>query len=366
MMVVMVSDEHLLTAAREQTTRMLTRLQQLVTTESPSTDPAALRNCADLITRQWKEATGRDLTHVYSKADDRPHLLSASPSPRVLVLGHYDTMWPAGTVASWPFGTNQSLATGPGILDMKAGIVLAMTAIGLLGQDAGRATVLLTADEQIGSASSAALIAEQAVQAGAVLCCEPATPDGEVKIARRGVARYRLTAHGQEGVNAAIEIALQVPRVVALASAQQDTTVIPTATSAVPEAGHLDIDVCGWSSVEMQRVGRRIRRLEPQVAGASLTISERAGRPPFESAMSASLAGALRVAARRAGLAVPTGARWGTASDANLAVAAGVPTLDGLGAIGARQRTRDEHIVIPALADRAALLAALIRQLSTR
>jgi glutamate carboxypeptidase len=362
--------------ARQRSSWMRTRLRELAECESPSDDRAALRDCADLLTRLWAENVGEPLRHI--ERDGRVHLTWAGGGPpAVLLLGHYDTVWPRGTLTGWPVTESDGIIRGPGVLDMKAGIIQMLTAVSLLGDDAAGVTVLLTADEEIGSPGSRDLIEDAARRAGAVLVCEPATPDGAVKIARRGVARYRVTATGkaahageepEHGINAGVEIAEQVPRIAAIASAAADTTVTPTVLRAgstvnsVPESGSVDVDARAWTLAELERVDGQIRALTPAVAGARLQVTGAIDRRPFEPELTAPLTAALAAAAAQAGVPNPASVMWRSASDANLTAGVGVPTLDGLGAVGAHPHGRDEHVQAATMPDRAALLATFIKE----
>lgn len=366
----------LLRQARNRTDRMFHQLRELVERESPSVDPTALARCAELIDTQWTQTTGHGVTAV--QVADRHHLVwSGSGEPRVLLLGHYDTVWPLGTIEELPFTVKDGAITGPGVLDMKAGIVQMLTAVALLGENARHVVVLLTADEEIGSHTSQDLIQDLARQAGAVLVCEPATPDGAIKTARRGVAHYRVTATGraahageepERGINAAVEIALQTPGIVALASTEHDTTVTPTVmragttTNSVPDTGHLDVDVRAWTRAELLRVDTEIRKIRPQ-AGCDIVVAGQADRPPFEPDLSPPLVAAVIDGANAIGVPVPPTVRWRSASDANITAGAGVRTLDGLGAVGAHPHARDEYVIAASVPDRAALLAATISRL---
>lgn len=370
----MTSD--LLARAHERTGQMVDQLRVLVERESPSDDVTALGACADLIGQQWEDATGRAPRRVTS--DGRTHLLWESAGPtKVLLLGHYDTVWPLGTINELPFSNIDGVIRGPGTLDMKAGIIQALTAISLL-DDADGVAVLLTADEEVGAASSRALIENCARQANAVLVCEPCTPDGAVKIARRGIAHYRVSVEGraahageepERGINATIEIASQIPAIAAIASTDLDTTVTPTVLHAgttvnsVPERAVLDIDVRGWTRTELERVDRQLRDLTPNLPGARLSVTGAISRGSFETSASRPLLPAVEQAAADIGIPMPPTVKWRSGSDANLTAAIGTPTLDGLGAQGAHPHSRDEHIIADAMPTRTAFLAALIDQL---
>jgi glutamate carboxypeptidase len=371
--------------ARSRSPVLVERLRTLVECESPSDDPAALRACADLIADFFVETLGRA-----PQRTEHGHLLWRGPGePRVLLLGHYDTVWPVGTLAGWPFtvgggtdgGTARGTAHGPGVLDMKAGIVQLLAALDILGDPAG-VSVLLTADEEVGSPTSRSLVEAEARRAGCVLVCEPGGPAGQVKKARRGTAVYRLSVTGraahageapEDGVNAAVELAAQIPAIAALADRVADTTVTPTvlragtATNCVPESGYIDIDVRAWTPEEQARIDSALRALEPRLPGARLAVSGGVsggvGRPPFEAEAAQPLVGLLYAAAGDVALPPPEMVRWRSASDANLTAALGIPTLDGLGAVGAFPHARSEYIDLPTMPDRAALLAALINRI---
>jgi glutamate carboxypeptidase len=364
----------LVEAARQRTGWMHDRLRDLVECQSPSDDPVALRACAELISHQWAGATGRSPRNV-----EGGHLFwEGGARPEVLLLGHYDTVWPLGTIKDLPFTIANGVIRGPGVLDMKAGIIQMLTAITLLGDFAEHVVVLLTADEEIGSPTSRPLIEETAARTGAVLVCEPATPDGAVKIARRGVGHYRITAMGraahageepERGLNAGVEIALQIPGILGLASPEHDTTVTPTVLRAgttinsIPESGHIDVDVRAWSRTELERVDKEIRLRQPRIHGTRLAVSGGIDRQPFEPDLTIRLTEALAAGATELGLQPPATVKWRSASDANITAGIAVPTLDGLGAVGAHPHARDEHVIAATIPERAALLAALIHRL---
>lgn len=203
---------------------MIDWLRELVSCESPSNSEAALARCADLLTGWGDEAVGRPAHRIVRNAG--PHLLWRAPDPGVLLLGHFDTVWPLGTLTDWPMTVVDGVARGPGVFDMKAGIVQMLTAVELV-TDVSRVSVLLTCDEEIGSLTSRDLIEDEARRAGAVLVCEPSADGGAVKIARKGCASYQVAVAGRAshaglepelGVNAGIELAHQVLALEPLAS----------------------------------------------------------------------------------------------------------------------------------------------------
>jgi len=365
----------LLLAAREGAAVMVDRLGELVSCESPPGSVQHLTSCADLVAGWGEAVLGRAAERVVT--DGLPHLLWAAEDQRVLLLGHFDTVWPEGTVREWPFTVTGDTASGPGACDMKAGIVQMFAALGLVA-DTSRAGVLLTCDEETGSVTSRALIERQARRSGAVLVCEPGTPEGELKVARKGGSVYRLTARGRaahagvephRGVNATIEVAHQVLAVQALAAASDGTSVTPTVvaggttTNTVPETATVCVDVRAWTGGELDRVDRMIRELTPRLPEAALTLDGGVNRYPLMPAVALPLLELARAAAMDIGVPPPEGAHAPGASDGNFTGALGVPTLDGLGAVGGGAHARSEYVNVSMMPERAALLAALIGRL---
>lgn len=247
---------------------LMDRLAELVTLESPPGGLGSLGRCADLLAGWGSAVLGRPPLRVVR--DGLPHLLWPAEDQRVLLLGHFDTVWPQGTIRDWPFEVADGRATGPGVLDMKAGIVQMFAALAALPDTAtSRAGVLLTCDEESGSVTSRALIDQEAVRSGAVLVCEAGAPDGRLKIARKGGSVYRLTARGRAahagvephlGINATVELAHHVLAVRSLADPARGTSVTPTVVSGgttsntVPEYATLTIDIRSWTRSELERV----------------------------------------------------------------------------------------------------------------
>lgn len=372
----MCKADDLLDAAAAGLPAMLDRFRLLVDCESPSNDPPGLRRCAELIRPWLSGALGRSARAT--RVGENIHVLAEAPDPRVLVLGHFDTVWPVGTTAERPFSITDGIATGPGTFDMKGGIVQALAAIGLLA-DASHVSVLLTSDEETGSASSRQLIEDQARKAGAVLVCEPAADGGAVKIGRKGLAAYRVAVTGRAahaglepelGVNAGVELAHQILAIAGLAAG--DTSVVPavltggTTVNTVPETAECSVDARSWSVADLERVDRAMFALTPRLPGARVSVTGGIARLPFEESSARGLYGEAEAAARELGMAPLGAVRSGGASDGNFTAALGVPTLDGLGAVGAHPHARDEYVDVRAMPERAALLAALLQRLRHR
>jgi glutamate carboxypeptidase len=369
--------ETLLATAHDMSSGMLHRLETLVSCESPPGSLDHLHTCADLLTGWFDRTLGRPGRRVV--VDGVPHLLWAAEQQRVLLLGHYDTVWPAGTAQARPFTVTGDIATGPGVCDMKAGIVQLLAALSLV-PDTSHVGVLLTGDEESGSVTSRDLIERQARRSGAVLVGEPATAEGHVKVARKGGSVYRLVAGGRaahagaephRGVNATVEVAHQVLTLLGLGAPDiGGTSVTPTllsggtTTNTVPEQASVAIDVRAWTGAELRRVDEAIRGLTPRLPGAALRVEGGINRYPMEASLAQPLLGLTRQVARDLGVPPPDGAHAAGASDGNFTAALGVPTLDGLGAVGGGSHARDEYVDLRRMPERAALLAGLVEQLT--
>jgi glutamate carboxypeptidase len=289
-------------------------------------------------------------------------------------------VWPLGTLAAIPWSVTDGVVRGPGCFDMKAGIVLAFAALSRLratGTDLDGVTVLVTGDEEIGSPTSADLIRAEAAGCAAVFVLEAGADGGALKTGRKGASMYDVMVTGraahaglepEKGINTTVEMAHQVLAIIDLADPEQGTTVTPTVlasgatTNTVPAAGRLGVDVRALTAAEQQRVDDGIRALTPQVPGAVLEIRGGINRPPLEQAQSAGLFALARAAADRLGLPCPAGVTVGGASDGNFTAGMGVPTLDGLGAVGGGAHAQHEHVVVTELPRRAALLAGLVTE----
>lgn len=354
---------------------MRAELAALVEQESFSSDLPALHSCADLVAELGAQALGHAPRRL--ELEGRPHLLwSGSGTGDVLVLGHFDTVWPTGTLDGWPFAVDGDLATGPGVFDMKAGIVQMFAALRVLTSLEGVA-VLLTSDEEIGAPSSRGLIEDTARGCRAVLVPEPSAA-GALKTARKGIGAYRLDVRGraahaglepEKGINATVEVARQVLRIAALGDSTAGTSVTPTVLSGgssmntVPERASVQVDVRAWTAAELERVDAALRKLEPVAAGAGLELDGGVNRYALESSHSAHLFASAVQEAQSLGLAPLRRAAVGGGSDGNFTAGLGVPTLDGLGAVGDHAHARGEYADLSAMPQRAALMAALIGRL---
>ena len=353
-------------------------LEALVTCESPSRDLNLLTQHAELLARMMERLLGSRPTLIESPVGPHIHWVGG-PDPRVLILGHHDTVHPVGTLARLPFTTDGGIGRGPGVFDMKAGIVQALHAVAALA-DTSHIEILLSADEEIGSRASRALIEERARACGAVLVLEPSADGGALKIGRKGTGTFELTVEGrashaglepEKGINSLVELAHLIPQIVSIADPARGTTVTPTLASSgtadnvVPARTTMSVDVRVAVPEEKPRVEEAFAQLQTSLEGSRLTMSGGIGRPPMhESAASELFALAENVAAK-VGIAGLQGVVVGGGSDGNFTAAVGVQTLDGLGAVGGGAHGDDEHVVLSTMPARAALIAGVCQELSS-
>ena len=358
---------------------MVAALDELVSTESTSGRSDLLQRSAGVVAAMVQRLLGSAPKLVDGAAGPHVHW-SGGGSPRVLLVGHHDTVFPEGTVADRPFRVADGRATGPGTFDMKAGIVQALFALAELGAPDG-VEILLTADEETGSASSRDLIVERARAAGAVLVLEPSADGGALKVGRKGVGTFTVTIAGrashaglepEKGVNALVELARQVPKIAALSKPDRGTTVTPTMAAAgtaenvVPARATITVDVRVPSDDERRRVEDAMAALVADLPGASLSVSGSVSRPPMHESAAADLFEVARRTAPSVGVEGLTGISVGGGSDGNFTAAAGVPTLDGLGAVGGGAHADHEWVEVASMGGRAALVAALVATLVAR
>jgi glutamate carboxypeptidase len=358
---------------------MLDLLRQLVELESPSTDKAGTDRIGRFVAQIAREA-GASVTLVpQERWGDHVLVRWGEGEGGFLLLCHLDTVWPVGTLAERPWRVEGDKAFGPGCLDDKASAVVVLAALQGLA-DLGRApsrpvTALFNSDEEVGSRSSRPLIEAEAAQAGVVFCVEPATPDGSLKVWRKGTARYVVTALGKaahsgadhdKGVNAIAELAHQVLRLQGMTDYGLGTTVSVgwvqggTRTNIVPDRAEARVDVRVQTAAEANRMVAAFDELQPVVPGARLTIEGGLSRPPMEeSPVTLETFRRAQEIAAALGLTLTAGGSGG-ASDGNFTAAMGVPTLDGLGAVGDGAHSVGEYVLVPSLAERAALMAALL------
>uniref|UniRef100_A0AAU2UWK2 M20 family metallopeptidase n=1 Tax=Streptomyces sp. NBC_00003 TaxID=2903608 RepID=A0AAU2UWK2_9ACTN len=348
---------------------MIEDLRTLVEVESPSRDLDALAASAKTVAAVIERRLGGHAVLVDSEAGPHVHW-SGGGEPQVLILGHHDTVFPLGTLERRPFKVEDGHATGPGVFDMLGGLVQAIHGLAAL-EDRSGVEILVTADEEVGSRSSRALIEERALACGAVLVFEGAADGGGLKTGRKGCGSFQVSIAGRAshaglepaaGVNALIEAAHQVLDIAALGRPEIGTTVTPTVAAAgtldnvVPAEATVVVDVRVETAEEKERIETAFAALTPHLGEAVITVDGAIGRPPMPESASAELfAVAERLIPGIEGKAV------GGGSDGNFTAALGVATLDGLGAVGGGAHADHEYLVVDAMAGRADLVAGLVK-----
>jgi len=362
---------------------MMRLLGQFVRAESPSFEKAAVDRFGRIVASEWKKRSAAITLLRQRERGDHVRvewrLRGQRTSAQILVLGHLDTVYEIGTITRMPFRVSRGRAWGPGTFDMKSGLVIALYAMDALAAlncwPEMRIVFLWTSDEEIGSGSSRAAIEREAKRSEAVLVLEPAAGlDGRVKTARKGVGEIELIVTGRaahaglnpgDGVNAIEEIARQVGRISRWNQPRRGITVNAgvieggTRTNVIAERARALVDLRAPRVKDMLTLEAKFRALRPILPGAKLEIRGGFNRPPMERKMSAALYAKARALSKEMGMALGE-AFVGGGSDGNFTAALGVPTLDGLGAIGEGAHGPDENIVVRALPERAALLAGLL------
>jgi glutamate carboxypeptidase len=361
---------------------MVHEIERLVRAESPSTDKEAVDRCGAVLAAQL-EGIGMRVERIYQrKAGDHVRAETGSGKATVLLLGHFDTVWPVGQLQQMPSRIEGDRLYGPGVFDMKAGIVVAMTAVRALW-DAGvrdqRIVMLWTSDEEIGSAASRTLIEEDARRSEAVLVLEPSLPGGALKTARKGCAGYEVVVRGiaahagiepEKGASAVEELARQIPLINALQNPERGLLVNVVQawggarSNIIPDEAHALVDIRVPDRRAWDEVNRAFAGLSPKDPRTTIQCRGWFDRPPLERGPSTvRLYNQARAVAARLGRDLLEGSTGG-GSDGNFTAALGVPTLDGLGALGDGAHAAHEHVLVSELPWRAALLAGLIRELT--
>ena len=361
---------------------MVETLRQMVELESPSDNKSAVDRLGEFLAEQFAAAGGRPKFHRQSERGN--HLQVDFPGANfqrpVMLLGHFDTVWALGTLAKMPWRVAQGRAWGPGSYDMKAGITLMLHALAALrevrGQLARPVTVLLNTDEEVGSHSSRATLEKLARESAAVLIMEPSAGlKGAVKTARKGVGEYCLKVSGvpahagispQEGASAIRELAHQIVKVSEFTDLKRGISVNAgvieggTRSNVVAAEASALIDVRIARVRDAAYIDKKLHALRPVNRKCRLQLTGAINRLPMERTEGvAALYGKAREAAARIDWKLDE-ASTGGASDGNFTAALGVPTLDGLGAVGEGAHAFNESVIIEELPRRAALIAMLI------
>lgn len=357
-------------------------IDALVSIESPTDDKAAVDRAGAEFRRRAAAIGMRATVEPRSEAGDHSVAEIGEGGRRILIVGHVDTVWPHGQIARMPLARREGKLWGPGTLDMKVGVSMGLLATRAVFETMrpaeGRVAMLVTSDEETGSDTSRDVIEREALASDAVLVLEPALAGGPLKTSRKGIGQYVITATGvsahagvdpAKGISAVRELARQLLAIEALHDLERGVSVNAgvisggTRPNVVPEEARAIVDVRAPSAADAARVDAAFRALAPILPGAKLAVTGGFERPPMERSEGViALYRHAEAVAAELGQTIAEGGTGG-GSDGNLTAALGVPTLDGLGAVGDGAHALHEHVELDCLMPRTMLLAGLIARL---
>ena len=373
----------ILARARKKQKGIITVIRKLVECESPSDNPAAVNRFVELVSdrvapfaRLKTYAGGRFGKHLLCEFQ----IPGGEKSGQILALGHSDTVWPMGTLATMPYTERAGRLWGPGVLDMKSGIAFFIAAIEILRElgtpVSTNVLMLLNSDEETGSQSSRAITERIARDSKAVLVLEPGTGlKVKLKTARKGVGDYTVAVHGkashagvdfENGASAIVELARQIESIAKFTNPKRGITVNPgvirggTRTNVVAAEAQAEVDIRVLRRRDAEALDRKFQALRPFDRRCVVEVGGGLNRPPMERS-----GGVVQLFRKAEKLARELGVHLeeslsGGGSDGNFTSALGIPTLDGLGGVGEGAHARNESILIDRIADRTALLAKLL------
>ncbi len=356
-------------------------LKRLVEIESPSTDKAAVDRVGAVVAQELRQLGA--LVTIDEQTTAGNHVIGrwGVGQDGLLLMCHMDTVYDLGTLARQPCREVNGKLMGPGVVDMKASIAMALTALAALKEEKQwpprPITALFTSDEEVGSDTSRALIERLAREAALALCLEPCLPDGALKTWRKGVGNFEIVARGkaahagadhESGRNAIEELAHHILAMQKLTDYKKGTTLNVgvvgggSRSNVVPDEARVHVDMRVMTPEEAERITHWMQSLKPVLQGTSLEVKGGLNRPPMprDERMIATFKKAQAIAANL-GLKIGEGGTGG-GSDANFVAPLGVPVLDGLGALGNGAHSEREHVVVASLPERTALLAGIISE----
>jgi len=363
---------------------MINLLKEIVHLESPSTDKKAVNACSAYVMKEFKKAGARISQFPQKKIGtlyvaEYPSPFPKSVSEQILLLLHVDTVWPVGKIHKMPFYVSEDKVFGPGVLDMKASIVMTLSSIKALSElntlPKKKITVFLNSAEEIGSEAAYEVIKSLCKKSDYVLCLEPSLPGGGLKMQRKGRLVIRLEAKGKaahagtpdKGVNAIEELMHQLRRVKELE--KEETTVNigliegGEKPNIVAKEARAVLDVRFWKNENKEKFTASLKKMKPVLKGAQVRFTTESLTPPMEkSEASSELFSKVKKIASSLNIKL-TGGKTGGGSDASVASSMGIPTLDGLGPDGKGIHAENEHLILPSLIERTALLTEILIQL---
>ncbi len=362
-------------------------IREMVECESPSDHPPSVNRFVDLLAAKMEAGQVRTFPGGRFGRHLRAEFILPGPrrprEGRILALAHSDTVWPLGTLSEMPFREKKGRLWGPGVLDMKSGIVFLLYAVRALREldipVARRLLLQVNSDEEVGSETSRPLTEEAACHSAAVLVLEPGTGmSGKIKTARKGVGSYKVTAHGrashagvdfENGASAVVELARQIERIAGFTDLKRGLTVNPgviaggTRSNVIAAEAWADVDMRIARIKDAPALDKKFHSLRPFDRRCSIQVEGGMNRPPMERTPAIrKLFELARGCAAELGVNLEESSTGG-GSDGNFTAAMGVPTLDGLGGVGEGAHAVNESILINRIADRTALLAMLLSSL---
>ena len=360
---------------------MVHLLKQITALESPTDDKKAVDACSAFVAKEFRKLGCKITTLPQEDIGDLTEIEFApgrlkDADDEILVLAHIDTVWPVGKIARMPFYISGNKLFGPGVLDMKSGLVILLSALATMRslslKPRKRIKVFINSAEETGHAASYEVIRRLAKRASVVLCLEPALPGGSLKLERKGRLVIRLdvrgrAAHGgtpEKGVNAIEELAAQIMRLKKLRAGETTVNIGVVGggdkANVVAESAWAVLDVRFWKALDRERILRTVKEMKPALRGSHLKFTVESTTPPMEKTKaSARLFEEARELAESIGQSLK-GGKTGGGSDASIAAGMGIPTLDGLGPDGDGIHAEHEHILLSSLVERAALLTKLL------
>lgn len=365
---------------------MVSLLKELVHLESPSSDKKAVDKCSDFLIKEFKKY-GTKVTRIPQKkignlhAVQFPVLKSLEKKKQILILTHIDTVWPVGRIQSMPFYLSGDKIYGPGVLDMKAGLVMALYALktlhGLNIEPNKNIVVFINSAEEIGDEAAHEVIRNLAKKSECVLCLEPCLPGGGLKIQRKGRIVVRLDITGksshagtpEKGINAIEELMEQMRGLKKLKKSKGTTINIGLISGGekpniVANKASATLDMRFWTNAHRKKIIDTLKKLTPFQPGAKIHYAIESVTPPMEKtpASLAFLSQIREIAESSLNISLEAG-RTGGGSDASIASSLGVPTVDGLGPDGDGIHAENEHLLLSSLVQRTALLTELLHRL---
>lgn len=362
---------------------MLTDIRELVESESPSNDSSLLRKCSEKVEEIVQKRLGLKPEKI-EVPDKSPILVftlgDIKKAKPALLLSHYDTVHSKGVIESFPFTNNNQRLTGPGVFDMKTGLVQGIWALKYL-KDKGilerPVQLMCTPDEEVGSKGSRKAIEDHARQSEYVIVLEPSSA-GMIKTSRKGTGRFSIKVIGraahaglepEKGINAIAELSSLVLKIQELNRNDKETTVNVgrirggTATNVVPAEAEIDIDIRVWSQDEADRIEEAFKSLQPKNPETKILVEGSFDRPPMRSTEKTNeLVRKVKDLSSELGKELGDTAVGG-ASDGNLVAPLGIPVMDGFGAVGGGAHSISEYVMVEEIPFRSALVSKTLRML---